>query len=704
MVDGGSAQQENSMGPCRKIIRMALIIPACSLPAYSLAESTEKSAKPLEEVVVTATRFKQRTEQLPMGVSIITAEQIRNSSVTTLPELLQQLAGIHTRNLDGSPDPQIDMRGFGITGNQNTLVLLDGQRMNENELVGIRWSTVPLDSIERIEVLRNTGAVTYGGGATGGVINIVTRAAPKRSISGMGGISIGSYSATEFNGALNAAGKNLALALTANALETDNYRANNVLHQKNLQGDLRYMFGPNGRALVKFGLDDQKLGLPGIRTEAQLETDRRGTSRPRDFSTREGAYVTMRAEHAIGAGDLAADLSFRNVHRTALFDDYAIDFFNSKTFVNTRSDVWLFNPRFKLPFQGMGLNHELVLGANLEWWDYRSRRFTGAETIPGASSATVQQTDVAATQLNRAVYLQHIATFPTNTVLTLGGRAQWVHNSVNDRFNPAAYARGRQDRMVYSYDVGLRQPFKTVFSFYGKFGRSFRIATVDEIYNQFGGPAFDSTVKLLEPQTAHSGEIGLEYQEGPVRARASLYRINLNNEISFINIDPFLFFSNINLPPSRRQGVELEGSWGVTKAIDIFGNYTYNDARFRAGTFGGIDVSGNIIPLVPRHKVSAGGTLRFTDNTRLAAAMNYIGEQVFDNDQANTASRRMPDYVTVDLKFTHQMNRLLLSMAINNLFDEKYFSYGIRNAPGTSFNALPARERNVWFTLKYQLD
>ena len=75
---------------------------------------------------------------------------------------------MHTRNLDGSPDPQIDMRGFGISGNQNTLVLLDGQRMNENELVGIRWSTVPLDSIERIEVLRNAGAVTYGGGATVG--------------------------------------------------------------------------------------------------------------------------------------------------------------------------------------------------------------------------------------------------------------------------------------------------------------------------------------------------------------------------------------------------------------------------------------------------------------------------------------------------------------------------------------------------------
>jgi len=258
--------------------------------------------------------------------------------------------------------------------------------------------------------------------------------------------------------------------------------------------------------------------------------------------------------------------------------------------------------------------------------------------------------------------------------------------------------------MVYAYDVGLRHPLGEAFSVYGRFGRSFRIATVDENFNQFGGPMFDSTVKILEPQTAHTGELGLDYKRESLHARASLYRTNLNNEISFINIDPFLFFANVNLPPTRRQGFELEGSWTVTSAIDIFGNYTFIDARFRKGDFGGVDVSGNLVPLVPRHKVSAGGTYRLGANTRAAVVMNYVGEQVFDNDQANTATRRMPDYVTVDLKVTHQMRKLLLSMAVNNLFDEKYFSYAIRNSAGTSFNALPARERNVWLTVKYQFD
>ncbi len=106
------------------------------------------------------------------------------------------------------------------------------------------------------------------------------------------------------------AGKNLGLALTGNALGTDNYRVNNALHQLNLKEILRYRFATGPRALLKFGVDDQKLGLPATRTEAQLQTDRRGTATPRDYTTRDGAFVTLRGEHSNRLGDFAADFSF----------------------------------------------------------------------------------------------------------------------------------------------------------------------------------------------------------------------------------------------------------------------------------------------------------------------------------------------------------------------------------------------------------
>ena len=70
----------------------------------------------------------------------------------------------------------IDLRGFGITGPSNTLVLINGRRLNDWDLPGFDLSTIARDSIERIEITRgNSGAVLYGDGAVGGVINIVTR-------------------------------------------------------------------------------------------------------------------------------------------------------------------------------------------------------------------------------------------------------------------------------------------------------------------------------------------------------------------------------------------------------------------------------------------------------------------------------------------------------------------------------------------------
>jgi len=114
---------------------------------------------PEDAVVVTATRFPEQRLDAPVGMTVITAKQIAESAAKTLPQLLSQEAGIVTRDNTGGPDSQIDMRGFGITGDQNTLVLLNGQRLNEIELTTIGWTAIPLDSIERIEILRGSGSV-----------------------------------------------------------------------------------------------------------------------------------------------------------------------------------------------------------------------------------------------------------------------------------------------------------------------------------------------------------------------------------------------------------------------------------------------------------------------------------------------------------------------------------------------------------------
>ena len=130
-----------------------------------------------DEVVVTATRFKEKYLDTPVNVTVITAEDIKNSPAKTLPDLLSEQAGINVQDFFGNnaATTTVDMRGFGVTGGQNTLILIDGRRLGDIDLSGVQWSAIPFAAIERIEIVRGSGAVLYGDGASAGVINIITR-------------------------------------------------------------------------------------------------------------------------------------------------------------------------------------------------------------------------------------------------------------------------------------------------------------------------------------------------------------------------------------------------------------------------------------------------------------------------------------------------------------------------------------------------
>jgi iron complex outermembrane receptor protein len=252
-----------------------------------------------EPVIVTATRFEDRYVDKPVNVSVITAEDIKNSTARTVPELLRQLPGIRARDNSGSPNVQVDMRGFGISGDQNTLVLLDGVRISENEQTTVNWAGIPLNAIERIEIMRGSGAVLYGGGATGGTINVITKtpAAGQRSASIYGGAA--TYGTSEAGVGINLGGENVSLRLNGTWFDTDNYRDNNRLRQKNALADMRWM-GDRGSFSLKAGADEQDLKLPGALSEAQRTADRRQAATPNDCTNRTGGFLVASGETRVG--------------------------------------------------------------------------------------------------------------------------------------------------------------------------------------------------------------------------------------------------------------------------------------------------------------------------------------------------------------------------------------------------------------------
>src|SRR5262245_39993901 len=178
--------------------------------------------------------------------SVITAEEIAHSPSNNLPDILGQVPGIQLTTLFGIPvngaKTSVDLRGFGAFATSNTLILVNGRRLNDVDMAQVDLSTIPLPSIERIEITRgNSGAVLYGDNAIGGVINIVLKngvAGPPAAIRAEAGV--GSFNTRLGNLSMSTNYGPWSTSFYGNAIKSDGYRENNAYDQRNGVGNLNY--------------------------------------------------------------------------------------------------------------------------------------------------------------------------------------------------------------------------------------------------------------------------------------------------------------------------------------------------------------------------------------------------------------------------------------------------------------------------------
>jgi len=630
------------------------VLAALASPAYSQNE---------DSVVVTATRFSERLRGTPIGVRVISAADIAASAASTLPELLSKFGGVHVRDNSGSPDKQLDLRGFGITADQNTLVLVDGVRINQNDIGATRLSTIPLQAIERIEILPSGGAVAYGAGATGGTIHIITRGPEAGERSAVASLTAGSYGSKEMRASANVAGERLGLSVHANHVESDGYRMNNRLRQDNMLGDLR-LGDANAHVGLKLESDWQRLRLPGVRNEQQFISDPRGATTPNDYSYRDGDSATLYGRYVAGRAEFAANLSSRG-QVSAIFNDGAFPLFGE-----TKLSDHAFSPRMRLSLDPFGVRSALVAGIDVTDGDLKRR-------IAGSPAGLANPLSVnTSAQSGNGIYLQYQMRFQQGTSVDLGWRAQRVTDRLQTSsiFGPPTDLTKTSN--LHAGDIAIRHGFTKELAAFARAGTSFRLATVDD-----NGQT--STGFLLEPQTASHRDIGVEFNPPSLRLRANYYHMDLKNEIYFSPLafaaGAFFPGANVNLSPTRRTGAEFSATWNATRELDVSGYVNLQTAKFRTGTYGGVDVSGRDVPLVPRSLAVLRALWRPMDAVQVNGAVRFVGKQRYDNDQANQFPRLMPTYALADLNLAYILGAWRFTGGVRNLFDKKYFSYGIIN-------------------------
>jgi iron complex outermembrane receptor protein len=637
------------------------------------------------------------------SATVITAEEIAHSPSQTLPEIIAQVPGVQLTSLYGGVNgakTSVDLRGFGAFATANTLVLINGRRLNDIDMAGVDLSTIPLHSIERVEITRgNSGAVLYGDNAVGGVVNIVLKngvSGPPVAMRAEAGVGSFNQRMASVSTALNSGP--WSTSFYGNAIKSDGYRVNNALDQRNGVGNLNYTT-PDLKAFLTVAGDDQKLGFPGGRTVDpsiglnQLVTDRRGTNTPFDYGNQQGASATAGFTKTIMNGvDLIVDGGVRKKDTQSGFFG-AVPFASpfpsfSSTYNDASLQTWSITPRLSVKHAILGMPSQILTG--IDYYDATFRQDRGA--FKGLAPTHIYDLS----QQTLAGYWQHTVGLLPTTDFSYGARIQNTSLSARDRFDANAPGCAMffncsdqaspldSNETQYALHVGLEHRLNNTFSVFGRAARAFRTPTVDERVSN--GPFFVPGTFQLKTQTSHDVEGGFRVKAGAFQMQSSIYNMDLENEIHFI---PALFY-NVNLGPTRRYGSETSASLRVSDSLSLRAGAAYTRAVFREGPF-----AGNDVPLVSRYTAMGGVTWNIWQNYLVFdTTLRAWSERAMDSDQANT-QRRIPADATVDLKLSGAYEHFFWSLSVNNLFDAQYYDYAIASSftPGR-FAAYPLPGRN----------
>ncbi|OHE61311.1 MAG: hypothetical protein A2Z47_14800 [Thermodesulfovibrio sp. RBG_19FT_COMBO_42_12] len=631
----------------KQFLAFYLFITYIFLPYLASAENKTVN---LEEVIVTATRYEEQPSKVPANITVITEEDINNSSAQNIPELLRTEIGILVNDITGNRrNYTVDLRGFGETAPLNTLVLVDGRRINQPDLSGVDWTEIPLERVKKIEIIRGgRGSILYGDNATGGVINIITKEGD--ALNAGGELSAGSYGTFKSSAYLNGSLKGLTVSLTGNYLISDGYRDNSNTEAKDVGLNASYAIKDFIKLHFSTGYHKDDTGLPGALKESDFAAgaSRTDSQYPDDYIDVEDYYFKFVPEVSFLDDNIfKIDTSFR---KREFISFSSGDFGNFLG--NSEIKTVIISPQILLNNTIGVTKNILTLGVDYVEAD---NDVVNESLFFGVSSVGIFDLQ----KKNYGYYLHDEINITDRLYLSGGYR----YDRAEFTFNPSTPDEINMHNNLYT--AGINYTFYKKSYIYFSYSRSFRYPLLDELYS-----FFTNTVNTdLDPQSTDDCEIGIRhYFTDEVYAHLNLFRIDTDKEIFFNPIT----YVNENLDgKTRRDAVEISFFAKPAEWLTLKAGYTYLDAEIKEGTF-----KGNEVPNVPKHKAAVDVVTSLGRGLTIALNGVYVGERPFISDFCNDFSDQ-ESYVILNSKIQYQWKSLKAFLNINNLTNNEYSEFGV---------------------------
>jgi len=678
-------------------------------------------------VIVSGSRFEENLNEVPADVKVITRDEIENSSSNTIPQVLAQIGGLRVSGLNSSSlnlDASVDMGGYGPTGNSTTTVMVDGIKINPIDSGNIDWESIPIDSIERIEILQGGASVQYGNGAVGGVINIITSGG-KKNIN-QASTTYGSWGTSINNALFRDTFEKTTYQLTANTSNTNGWRPNTAANAYSIDGKVTQDLGGKDRLYVDayYGYTNSQLaspvvGLVGSGNPLSVRPQDAGNNLTTNNSGfRQGLTETLNENFVA-----ELDTSYNNKtssYYTPQADYYAyVDPTNqgygssgSPIYNNLQGWQLAISPRIKANFAGLGTT---IIG-----YDFSKANQAGSDSYTALSEGIIQDNQYlnnggsyygnltsdsqTATQINNSIYLMQKVPL-TEMLEASGGFRRQVQQASTSSTNISAANGTVSNTQQYSAnagDIALNANYLPGQRIYIKWDQSFRFPNVDEywglLYNQathtlttvFGG--------ILQPQITQTYEMGGNWTILNSTVTSSIFKSATQNEISY---NPSTGYNYNSIYQTNRAGVLFDVASNISSSLNVGLGGKYQKSYYADGPF-----SGNAIPIVPDSLLNARANYLITSNWTLGGVVNYVSNQHYDTGPSYySASPVMPAYVVGDIFTSYKYHSIEARLTVKNVGNAQYATYGTAPSNVSSlYSYYPSEPRSVYMTVKYNFN